>query len=313
MYTIHVINLDRDTEKMDKFAQQFPDNNSHPKLKYTRFAACDATTTTTTTVSENDIQTDPLCQSWLCTPGVIGCAKSHMTLWKEFSTTVENIRIIMEDDARFDPESFCDAMDTVCDLLHQNKPVIVSFICIGPFCRTGSKMVRKGKTGVEYTLTQSVFPLATTAYAINKSAAWYLLQKMHNTVYYHIDFEIAQQLATSFLSAKTLSSLTHYIITTPDVVTTSTTHPSNNNDVEKSSIASNHSRSMFFGSNPRTMWQLNVPACRYASLYTTILCTLLVLLVFSGLVSPRGSWWCRWGVWFICGIIVIELVIFLTS
>lgn len=308
MYTIHVINLDCDTEKMTKFAQQFPDNNNHSRARYTRFAACDAN-------SENGIQADPLCKSWLCTSGVIGCAKSHMTLWKEFVTDVNdnNVKIVMEDDARFDLDAFCDAMDTVCDLLQQPQPVIVSFICIGPFCRTGLKMVRKGKTGVEYTLTQSVFPLATTAYAINKSAAWYLLRKMHNTVYYHIDFEIAQHLATSFMSGKTLSSLTHYVVTAPDVVTTSTTHPSSTDTPTASSIASSHSRSMFFGSNPRTMWQLNVPACRYASIYTTILFTLLIILLFSGLVSPRGNWWRRWGVWFACGIIVIELVLFLTS
>jgi GR25 family glycosyltransferase involved in LPS biosynthesis len=300
MYTIHVINLDRDTEKMTEFARQV--SLGDPKIEYVKFKACDASLPCD---DVDYIGINPACESWLCNSKMIGCARSHMTLWTQLSRSGDdnNYKIIMEDDARFCPDAFCDAMDCICDLLSNDRPVIISFMCIGPFCRVGfGNVTRQSKSsGTKYVLTESIFPLAATAYAINKSAARYLLQKMQSTVHYHIDFSVAQHAATS--------SLTYYTIE-PTVVTTSSTHFGTVYDT-KSSIGSHHSASLFFGWNRNIMWLLNVPAWRFTSLYTLVLVLVLIVLVISWLVSRGG--WHEWGVWFVIGLVIIELVLFLSS
>ena len=300
MYTVYVINLDRDTEKMTEFARQF----YLDKLKYVKFKACDAYSPCGDGDDSVGIQIDSACKSWLCSSSVIGCARSHMTLWTQLSQNDEKYKIIMEDDARFCPSSFCDAMDCIQDILLDEKPVIISFMCIGPFCRVGSRTTRQCTSGIQYVLTESIFPLAATAYAINKSAACYLLQKMHNTVHYHIDFTIAQHVSTT--------TLTYYTIE-PTLVTTSSTHSNIYDDKIKSSIGSHHTASLFFGWNPNIMWLLNVPPWRFTSLYTVVLVLVLIILLISWLVSRSSGWWHQWGVWFVIAIIVIELVLFLSS
>lgn len=251
MHTIHVINLDRDTQKMKTFSEQCKNVN------YRRFRALEGT--------ENDnrdiLNVHFLSRMLFCTNSVIGCAQSHMTLWKELdSDKHQDYYIIMEDDACFDETLLSPVLFEIDEYLKQwtNTCTIFSLSCIGPFSGVGNKIKIKSFEYIE-----SVFPLSTTAYVINKAAAKFLLQTLNDTVYYHIDFCIAS--CRLFFN----DCLKYYVIT-PNVVTT--------DKQSITSIGSHHKYSLFCGWCKDFMWYCNIPVWKYTSLYSLILIVVILFL-----------------------------------
>lgn len=252
---IHVINLDKDVEKWKLFNQQIKDCDN---LKFTRFKAIDGNNRLDT------INVSKMCDDLICNTGVIGCAQSHISLWKQLVNSNKPYFIIMEDDAKFNVKELNKVLDNIDKFIKENsRDFIISLMCIGPFCNVGEK-VKVGK----YTTISSIFPLCTTAYVITKRAAEYLLSVMNNTVSYHIDFEIAKHVL--------LNDKIKYLVITPNTVTTQ--------EVE-SSIGSCKKNSIIFGWSKRMMWYCNVPLWKYGNLYTTLL--LLLLILFTIIYTCR--------------------------
>ena len=243
---IHVINLKRDIEKWKLFTNQFKPT---PHLKFTRFDAIDGTQVV------NNINISSICNDVICNNGIIGCAQSHISLWKQLLESDSNYYIIMEDDAQFDIKKLECALNTIDKYLNDKDNLIISLMCVGPFCTVGSEH----QIG-NYSAIASLFPLCTTAYIITKGAARYLLNEMNNTVNYHIDFEIAKHLL--------LSKDVTYLVITPNIVTA--------RDVD-SSIGSKHKHSILFGWSNRIMWYCNIPIWKFSNLYSSILLLLLLL------------------------------------
>lgn len=244
---IHVINLDRDVEKWKLFNQQIKSDD----LKFTRFKAIDGNHRLDT------IKVSKMCDDLICNTGVIGCAQSHISLWKQLVNSNQPYFIIFEDDAKFNVKELTKVLESVDKFIKENKgDFIISLMCIGPFCNVGDK-TNIGK----YTAISSIFPLCTTAYIITKGAAEYLLSVMNNTVSYHIDFEIAKHVL--------LNDKIKYLVITSNIVTTQ--------EVE-SSIGSCKKNSIVFGWSKRMMWYCNIPLWKYGNLYFTFLLLLLILL-----------------------------------
>lgn len=270
---IHVINLKRDVEKWKLFNTQI----STTSLNFKRFDAIDGNALT------NDIGVSELCNQVVCNKGIIGCAKSHISLWKQLVESDSNYYIIMEDDAKFDIKQLETALHTIHRYLENKDNLIISLMCIGPFCNIGDTQYID-----DYKVVSSLFPLCTTAYIITNGAARHLLNEMKSTVNYHIDFEIAKHVL--------LSKQVKYLVIVPNIVYVC--------DDTDSSIGTRNKKSIFFGWSKRIMWYCNVPIWKFGNLYTSIL--LLLLLIFSIIFFVR----CKMIYIFFIILITIELIIF---
>ncbi len=280
MQEIHVINLARDAEKWKLF-NTCNTTCHNTNLKFTRFDAIDGK------IGSDTIQIHPVCDKLLCNPGIIGCAQSHITLWKDMVNKNESYRIIMEDDAKFDTNELENVLNTVTTYLQDKADaIIISLMCIGPFCNIGNR-VCIGK----YKLVNSIFPLCTTAYIINNAAAKYLLKQIDNTVMYHVDFEIARLAIQSNKNLK-------YFVVSPNIVSTIDTG---------TSIGTTHNKSLLLGWSKNLMWYSNVPIWKFGNLYTTI----LLILVFSLVITSYIR--CKSGYLYLALFLILELYIFNSS
>ena len=85
---VYVINLDNDTDRLEKFDKQMKSNN----ISYTRFPAILGAK-----VGYSEYLTE-FCNMF-CTPGVKGCALSHVGIWEDMlQNRYENV-LVFEDDA----------------------------------------------------------------------------------------------------------------------------------------------------------------------------------------------------------------------
>ncbi len=275
---INVINLKRDVDKWANFIQQIDGGTSI--LEFKRFEAIDGKK------GNSNVKVNPICSSILCNPGVIGCAQSHITLWQNMINNNESFSIIMEDDAKFDMQELENVITCIIRYLQDtgDDSIIISLKCVGPFCNIGEQFYIKN-----YKATKSIFPLATTAYIITNSAARYLLNKMQNSVNYHIDFEIAKLINDN-------NKLKYYVI--PDIVTCNTL---------ETSIGSTHKKSLFFGWSKELIWYCNIPIWKYGNLYTALLLLLIFILFVIGFSLRKKIYI------FISCLLIIELYIFKSS
>ncbi len=97
--TAYVINLDRDVLRWKSVSQEirrvFPD-----EIAIVRVAAADGSNAETRKDPDWEAVGSGLCK-WLCTPSQIGCALSHLKVWKTFLATDEPTAMICEDDVVF--------------------------------------------------------------------------------------------------------------------------------------------------------------------------------------------------------------------
>lgn len=94
---IFVINLDRDTEKLQKVKEEFSKQN----LRFTRFPAVDGKKYMQETPDDvKNKEIEYLCQKF-CTPASIGCFLSHRKIWEKIVRDKIPVALICEDDVFF--------------------------------------------------------------------------------------------------------------------------------------------------------------------------------------------------------------------
>lgn len=91
----YVINLDRSTARMARMAAQCASLD----IPFTRVPAVDGARVTPETLKK---VATPLCQK-VCTPSMVGCALSHMKVWKTAAQLGHQRTLVMEDDAALEP------------------------------------------------------------------------------------------------------------------------------------------------------------------------------------------------------------------
>lgn len=91
---MHLINLDRSPERLQRFHEENPNLSS-----LTRFSAIEGNAVNKEALIENGI----LMPENRYSPGALGCALSHATLWRRAFETSRTITVI-EDDAILSPE-----------------------------------------------------------------------------------------------------------------------------------------------------------------------------------------------------------------
>ena len=121
----------------------------------------------------------------LCNHGIIGCALSHIEIWKIFRDSNDDFILISEDDIEYTLEfpNFLKNIDNIYsktqfDILSLNCSVGILISKIDPI------FVKK------YEISKPMFPLTTASYILSRKGVNRLLS-MITKITYHIDFEIA--------------------------------------------------------------------------------------------------------------------------
>ena len=79
-----IINMEKSTDRLEKITENMNDIG----LKFTRFNAINGNQLTDQEVNDN---TTFMCRNLLCSRSVIGCALSHITVWKNFYLKIKPI------------------------------------------------------------------------------------------------------------------------------------------------------------------------------------------------------------------------------
>jgi GR25 family glycosyltransferase involved in LPS biosynthesis len=176
---IWVINMDKSKDRLQNITNNFNSLN----IKFNRFSAVDGKKIND---EELDNKITNLCKNLLCNRGIVGCAESHKTLWRQLVNDKNtNYYMILEDDVVLDKKSI--------EIINKLEPKIsefnidyISLYCINLGC---------GFNKVEFVIDdykfgKPLFPLQTCGYIITKNGASKLLNDLGKTDY-HIDVEIA--------------------------------------------------------------------------------------------------------------------------
>lgn len=179
---IYVINLDRSTDRLTNLQNNFKEYN----IKFTRFSAIEGKN-----VSNDQLikTTSFLCRNFLCNYGIVGCALSHINLWKKLVLDQKtDFYVVMEDDAVIN-DNFKKTINEIDNIKYDIDFDIISLHCIREYnCRQYGKTKIKLSDGT--VIGKTLFPLSTTSYILSKKGAIKLLS-LFDKIYYHIDVEIA--------------------------------------------------------------------------------------------------------------------------
>lgn len=176
---IWIINLDKSTDRMDRIKKNF----EKYKIKFNRFSAIYGKNVSKEYINKNVSLT---CKKLLCNYGIIGCAASHKTLWKQLVDSDDDFYIIFEDDIELNEKSFEIIKKIILHL--NNKEYDIDYLnlnCVNYGCSIQKTIF----TIDEYKFGKPYMPLQTGAYIITKKGAEKLLNYISNTSY-HVDFEI---------------------------------------------------------------------------------------------------------------------------
>lgn len=180
---IHVINLEKNKDRLKHVTYNF---NKYD-LKFIRF---DATYGKDMLESEIKTNTTRSCRTILCSRSVIGCAMSHIQLWKKLlDDNYKQYYVILEDDAEIDNE-FVEILDKIDELIFNNE---IEFDVIHFYTEyalpkpTYDPIILNDK----YKLRRTLFSLSAKAYILSKSGAQKLYDKIHSNIEYHIDVQMS--------------------------------------------------------------------------------------------------------------------------
>ena len=175
---IVVINLEKSVDRLASITK----NLNNLALPFERFNAIYGKDLTEKEIEAN---TTSACNGLLCNYGMIGCAMSHIAIWKSFVESSDNLICIAEDDALFTYE-FPDFVANIDKIYSNLKFDILSLSCEAGIFYSFSDDVKVDK----YLFNKPLFPLTTTCYILSKKGVKKLLAEFEK-IQYHIDFMIA--------------------------------------------------------------------------------------------------------------------------
>jgi glycosyl transferase family 25 len=173
-----VINLEKSVDRLKAITE----NLNNLDLPFERFNAIYGRDLTEKEIEAN---TTSACNGLLCNYGIIGCAMSHIAIWKLFAKSSDNLICIAEDDAIFTDE-FPDFVENINKVYSKLKFDILSL-----FGETGITSSLSEQIKIDnYIFCKPIFPLSMTCYILSKKGVNKLLQEFEK-IQYNIDFMIA--------------------------------------------------------------------------------------------------------------------------
>lgn len=179
LQNIWVINLDKSTDRIDKIKKNF----SSLGLSFNRFSAIYGKNLSKNSI--NEVSTK-ICHTFLCNYSMLGCALSHITLWKQLLNSNEEYYLICEDDIVFDKKTI--------EIINKLEPFIkkfdIDFINLNCVNYGGCSFIKTIFTIDEYEFGKPIFPLGFTSYILTKKGAEKLIN-ITKKINYHLDFQIS--------------------------------------------------------------------------------------------------------------------------
>lgn len=180
---IYVINLKKNTDRLENI------NNIMNKynLKYKKFNAIYGKEMTNDEINKN---VNNFCKTILCNKGIVGCAMSHITLWKQLINDNKSDKyLILEDDIN---DIDIMQLNNLINYINNNNLEFnyINLYCGGPFCKKSLKKEIIINNNLK--LNESIFFFGTVGYIINKNGAKKLIDMINKyKIIYHIDFTIS--------------------------------------------------------------------------------------------------------------------------
>ncbi len=185
---IYVINLKKSTERLENIKKVMEKYN----LNFERFDAIYGKELSQEEINKN---TNILCRTLLCNNGMIGCAMSHIQIWKKLlEDNTTNSYIIMEDDIQ---DINIKELNDLIKFINDNNfdYDFISLTCVGILCIDLKKGIKINDT---LYLTKKIYPLGMGCYIINKQGAKKIIDMINKyKITYHIDFSVTTK---NFLS-----------------------------------------------------------------------------------------------------------------
>ena len=207
-------------------------------------------------------------RTFLCNHGIIGCALSHVLLWKKFADSGEEFVLISEDDIEY-TNKIPKFIDDIQDIYKSVGFDILSLNCsVGITGSLNSSVKFK-----EYEIASPIFPLTTASYVLSKKGANVLL-KLINKINYHIDFEIAFQKLFNNIDYKNVKTPELLVVTKDN---TSNVSVSNNGILNKLLSLLGFEKINWFLNNTTFTLCLNVSL----SVYSCILIIAMILCLIQ--------------------------------
>lgn len=186
---VYVINLERSKNRL----KNIDTNLKKFGIKYIKFNAVDGKKLTT---EEIDKVTTIPCRYLLCNRSIVGCAMSHIGVWKMISESNDKWHLILEDDAVFTDETIKFLNNLSKSPVIDNDNIIISLTCIGMFCDGEKTTIDLGNDYLQNMLVEPNYPLSFAAYLITKNTAKKLYDHFNlNKIQYHIDHQVVWNLS----------------------------------------------------------------------------------------------------------------------
>ncbi len=177
---IYVINLDKSTDRLKHIKQNFNDHH----IKFKRFSAIEGKKINDNILND---ETTIACRTIFCNYGIIGCAMSHIALWKQLINDTTDYYIILEDDSIID-DNFINTINEINSIKNKLNFDILSLYCGPNLNCIQYEYVHELSNG--NIIGRPLYPLSMASYIINKNGAKKILSLL-DKINYHIDFEVA--------------------------------------------------------------------------------------------------------------------------
>ena len=129
-----------------------------------------------------------MARNFLCNYGMIGCAMSHIKIWKDFLNSKDKLILISEDDVEYN-NNFPDFLNNIYNIYDKIRFDILNInTSVGIFSSFSKSIFIDN-----YELNKPIFPLTMASYIISKTGAKRLLNIITDKISYHIDFLIAKE------------------------------------------------------------------------------------------------------------------------
>jgi glycosyl transferase family 25 len=187
---VYVLNLEKDINKMNYMNSLLENEN----IKFERFNAIYGKYLTKEYI---DNVTDYFCNNF-CSEGMIGCALSHISIWKDIIKNKYNNSIILEDDIYFDKDYKINLQNSLNELpedwdilylgcgglCNKNRDNLFKILFDIFLIKYNDKIINKRYIYIPE------FPTGTYSYAISKNGCIKLLNII-DKITYHIDYTIS--------------------------------------------------------------------------------------------------------------------------
>jgi glycosyl transferase family 25 len=187
---IYVINMDKDTEKLQKIKKQLDDRN----LKFKRIQGVEVSKMSDKEIDEN---ISSFCK-YFCSPSMQGIFLSHIKCWKSIIENNDKYAIIFEDDAVLH-DKFVNYVENTLKELNSNYPswdmVYLGYIglqapnsILSYFQKLVVPTIKQPNVNGKY-IYRNEMPLGLHCYMITNDCAKKLLKYLNKAIY-HVDFSI---------------------------------------------------------------------------------------------------------------------------